>query len=206
MKSLVILGFPIATTDDGLMSLTDIWKGSGRDNRKRPGYFLENKSAVSLLSELQDIDGVSTHIRVSKGGVSPGTFGSKVIALKYIEWIYGPAVSIEITKKLDDFDSIIRAMGNFEVPDDLHDMYVYAIRESESGNVKLGISRDPQKRLIQLQTGNSHKLELIAYQKAINKYKDEGWLHSENEQNLIHGEWFSAVSQESARFLGMKGN
>lgn len=88
---------------------------------------------------------------------------------------------------------VISALNDFEVPDDLGcKMYVYAIREGELGRIKLGISRDPEKRLKQLQVGNSQALELIAYKLATNSFKDESALHAKNEQHKVSGEWFSA--------------
>ena len=39
---------------------------------------------------------------------------------------------------------------------------LYIIQSDVSGNIKIGRSKDPQKRLKQLQTGNPNKLKLIA--------------------------------------------
>lgn len=95
-----------------------------------------------------------------------------------------------LAEKVVDTTRVAEALSDFEIPDDLPDMYVYAIRERESGNIKLGISRDPQKRMKQLQTGNSQELELVAVRKADNRFKDERQLHIENNASHIHGEWF----------------
>ena len=93
-----------------------------------------------------------------------------------------------------DGAAIIEALNTFEVPEDLPDMFVYAIRETETGNIKLGISKDPEARLRQLQTGNSQQLELIAYKKAENKYADEKALHNQAAAYHIRGEWFDPAS------------
>lgn len=98
------------------------------------------------------------------------------------------ALSSALTQSLD----IIRAMESFDVPDDLPDMFVYAIREKDTGNIKLGISRDPKQRLKQLQTGNSSQLELVAYRKAENRYRDERAIHAAADAHRLHGEWFSS--------------
>lgn len=86
---------------------------------------------------------------------------------------------------------ILEALNDFEVPEDVGEMYVYAIKESETGRIKLGISRDPHARLKQMQTGNSQALELVAYRKASNRFKDESAIHAKNAQYHIRGEWFS---------------
>lgn len=86
---------------------------------------------------------------------------------------------------------IIDALNDFEVPEDVGEMYVYAIKETESGRIKLGISRDPYARLKQMQTGNSQRLQLLAYRKASNRFQDEAAIHAKNAQYHIRGEWFS---------------
>lgn len=94
--------------------------------------------------------------------------------------------------QISDTKAILKALNDFEIPDDLPDMYVYAIRNTVTGNFKLGISRNPAERLKQLQTGNDCKLELIAYRKAENRFKDERQIHTKNATTRISGEWFSS--------------
>jgi hypothetical protein len=100
---------------------------------------------------------------------------------------------ILIAQQVKDLYSIINALDSFEIPDDLPDMYIYAIQEEATGNIKLGISRNPSERLKQLQTGNSSKLRLLMYRKAHNKFKDEHKLHKELIEYNIHGEWFKPI-------------
>lgn len=100
-------------------------------------------------------------------------------------------VTSEILPSLRETHNLIEALNNFEVPDDIPDMYVYAIKNTDTGNIKLGISKNPEQRLKQLQTGCDGKLELMAYRKADNGYRDELQLHHENNQYAIHGEWFT---------------
>ena len=100
-------------------------------------------------------------------------------------------VTSEVLPSIRDTYNIIEALNNFEVPDDVPDMYVYAIKNTSTGNIKLGISKNPEQRLKQLQTGCDGKLELVAYRKADNGYRDELQLHNENSQYAIHGEWFT---------------
>lgn len=77
------------------------------------------------------------------------------------------------------------------------DMFVYAIMEEDNGKVKIGISKDPERRLKQLQTGNSSRLILVATHKAENGFADERALHQKNEAYLIHGEWFSSEAKNT---------
>jgi len=53
--------------------------------------------------------------------------------------------------------------------------YLYFIQSDRTGMIKIGRSKDPSKRLKQLQTGNANKLKLIA------SFKGMGW-----REKLIH--------------------
>jgi hypothetical protein len=88
-------------------------------------------------------------------------------------------------------DELILALDAFDVPKECEGMYVYAIRNVTTGNIKLGISRDPEQRIKQLQTGNDCRLELVAFRKAENRFQDETRLHHAHSTAHIRGEWFT---------------
>lgn len=90
---------------------------------------------------------------------------------------------------------VLKALAEIEVPDDLPDMHVYAIRNTVTGAVKLGISRDPAIRLKQLQTGNDCRLELVATRPALNRYSDESELHRKHAPLRLRGEWFACGAE-----------
>jgi len=66
---------------------------------------------------------------------------------------------------------------------------LYIIQSDVTGMIKIGRSKDPQKRLKQLQTGNPNKLKIIA------EFKGEGWkekiIHERLRMYRLEGEWFS---------------
>ena len=93
-------------------------------------------------------------------------------------------------KTESDLQAVLSALDAFEVPEECADMYVYAIRNTTTGNIKLGISRNPEQRLKQLQTGNDCALELVACIKAENRFQDETALHHAHAAAHIRGEWF----------------
>ena len=70
--------------------------------------------------------------------------------------------------------------------------YLYFIQSDVTGMIKIGRSKDPQKRLKQLQTGNPNKLKLIAC------FEGLGWreklLHEELQMFRKKGEWFDYMS------------
>lgn len=87
----------------------------------------------------------------------------------------------------------LNEMMNFAKNIDIDDaeMFIYAIMEEDTGNIKIGISKNPEQRLRQLQTGNSSQLSIVKTIKADNNFKDEKALHLKNKEHLIRGEWFS---------------
>lgn len=96
----------------------------------------------------------------------------------------------EVISKVHDAKAIIAALEDFEIPENLPPMYVYAIRNKTTRRVKLGISQNPERRLKELQIGNDCELELVAFRKAENRFKDEKALHRENAPYHVRSEWF----------------
>lgn len=66
---------------------------------------------------------------------------------------------------------------------------VYLILDRDNDRVKIGHSRDPWKRLRQLQTGSSAKLVLVGV--IAGAAEVEKRLHSEMREHNVHREWFS---------------
>ncbi len=84
-------------------------------------------------------------------------------------------------------------IADVDLPD-APDLFVYAIREQDTGHLKLGISKDPEERLRQLQIANSSRLEIVAIRPAPNRFSDEAAIHKLVGQYHIHGEWFDGRS------------
>lgn len=77
--------------------------------------------------------------------------------------------------------------------------YIYVIAASEQGPVKVGISKDPHRRLRQLQTGQAEPLRLF-HTEAIEEKQAllmEKAVHADNRHKKLKGEWF-AMSVEDA--------
>ncbi len=133
-----------------------------------------------------------------KGG---GTYAHKDITIEYAMYLGGDDVRAAIVERIGEIDQILKAFENFHVDDEIVDamkqtynvnkLYVYAIKEESTGNIKIGISANPRRRLEQLQTGNSSSLTLVAVKEAVNGYADEAQLHLTNSAYHVRGEWFS---------------
>lgn len=74
----------------------------------------------------------------------------------------------------------------------------YIIHDKKNNAYKIGMSKNPTKRLKQLQTGNSNKLYLLASFKS-NQYLEK-FLHKLLSFDNIRGEWFE-LTVEKLEFL-----
>lgn len=176
----------VTLNSDGWVNATAIASSYG----KRIDHWLANKETKEYIEKLREIEGGEV-LGVSRGRHG-GTWIHPMLAVEFAGWIGGVKAKIMMAKIASLGESVIDALKDFDVPEDMPDMYVYAIREDESGRIKLGISRNPEQRLKQLQTGNSQKLSLVAYKKAGNGAVDEAALHEANKDLHVRGEWFDS--------------
>jgi|SRR5579872_1282593 len=71
--------------------------------------------------------------------------------------------------------------------------YVYFMKRSSDGAVKIGVSKDPESRCADLQTGNSSKLKVIAkfpFDSRAKAFDWEKYLHRKFRRHRLQGEWF----------------
>ena len=66
--------------------------------------------------------------------------------------------------------------------------YIYLIQEGLQGNIKIGISQNPNDRIKQLQTGSSTPLRTLLVKEGTQK--DEEGLHKKFKKFQLKGEWF----------------
>lgn len=78
--------------------------------------------------------------------------------------------------------------------------YVYLIQSLEEGYYKIGVSKNPKKRLKQLQTGNSSELKLINFYPSEYADKIEKTIHNLLSHNKKEGEWFDIDLPEILSF------
>ena len=95
----------------------------------------------------------------------------------------------------DWLQKIKRALENFDL-DDIECRYVYAAQDQD-GNLKIGISNNPERRLAELNIGNAQKLKLVYIKEAeLPRYQDETQLHQAAAPYQINGEWFTEEAME----------
>ncbi len=165
-----------------------------------PGWNFIDSLATSLNVNYEDI------YKTSRGRTGGGTWAHKHIAVAYILYLGDSELLIQFLNKHDQYRNLMQEFERFEVDPEIVEavyikygkdtpLYVYAIQELGTGNIKIGISVDPVARLKQLQVGNSSKLVLLATRKAVNGYIDEAYFHQKNLQHHIRGEWFTDQAQ-----------
>jgi hypothetical protein len=78
---------------------------------------------------------------------------------------------------------------------------VYLLREGQC--YKIGVSNDISRRLSDLQSGNSRKIEVVAHFKAPEDYcyVFEGAMHRRFSNSHVSGEWFCLSSEELGKLL-----
>ena len=79
-------------------------------------------------------------------------------------------------------------------------MYVYLL-SNDNINYKIGISKNPNKRIKQLQTGNDQQLEIIKIYKSEKYFKKiEYTLHNTYAYKNVLNEWFQLDDVEITQF------
>jgi len=78
--------------------------------------------------------------------------------------------------------------------------YIYLIQSLENGYYKVGVSKHPQRRIEQLQTGNSSELKLIEVYQSEQAHKVEKILQNRLLPFRKVGEWFDMPMASIANF------
>lgn len=191
-----ICGIAVRTAEL-LYCLNDLHKAAGGEKRHQPSDWLRTQSACELVELLDSRGSPSLMVSTGRNG---GTYACKELVYAYAMWVsakfylnvicaYDALVTGDLQKAVDIVRS--QAMQALEIPSYLPDMYVYAIQNTMTGNVKLGISQHPEERLRQLQVGCDGELVLLGYKHAANRFSDESALHKLNSDKHMRGEWFS---------------
>jgi len=81
------------------------------------------------------------------------------------------------------------------------DGYVYLICDPTTEHYKIGVTKGSiEKRILELQTGNSTELHITNYYKTKYPFRMEKMLHSRFNQYRVHGEWFDLPDSDIINF------
>jgi hypothetical protein len=79
--------------------------------------------------------------------------------------------------------------------------YIYLIQSLENGYYKVGVSKHPQKRILELQTGNSSILKLIETYRSDFAHQIERALQRKYGHLHKEGEWFDMSVSNEVNFI-----
>ena len=102
-------------------------------------------------------------------------------------------------KELERSQTLLRnltAPTRSKVRKDVTGRFIYLIADEDRTAVKIGISHDPGKRLIALQTANNRRLEILAVFEGTEA--DEQRIHDRFASDRLNGEWFRMSPDVSA--------
>lgn len=85
-------------------------------------------------------------------------------------------------------------------------MFIYLIYKPKSDVYKIGVSKNPDFRIKQLQTGSEEVLELITKVKTNYGYKLEKYLHRYYKSVKQEGEWFKLTDSDILLFEDLCSN
>lgn len=79
--------------------------------------------------------------------------------------------------------------------------YIYLIKSDADSLYKIGVSKSPQRRLKEVQTGNPSKVTLITIYQSEIAYKIEKVLQRRYSHLRKEGEWFDLSIKDETSFL-----
>lgn len=105
LRPLHIGGVEIAQDEHGRYSLNDMHRaamaaGSATESQ-RPGNFLQSAGVQAFLSALDTDAGIPASVSSIKGGPNQGTYGARLVVLRYAAWI-APTFEVQVYQCFDD--------------------------------------------------------------------------------------------------------
>lgn len=91
--------------------------------------------------------------------------------------------------------TVLELLDAFDAHDLSPDLFVYVAKERATGNFKIGISKDPQERVKQINACNSSGVDLVkVYRNKGDGYLSETMAHGILSDHRLHGEWFDSLA------------
>ena len=79
--------------------------------------------------------------------------------------------------------------------------YVYLIEDRDNNRYKIGVTNDLEKRLRNLQTGNSNHISIKESFQTQQPFKLEKMLHNKFRQYQYNNEWYELPTDDVEKFL-----
>ena len=189
MESLTVFNYNnqvITRRNDGFINLTQMCQANG----KRLDHWKALKATDAYVKELQLNDkSNSTGVIYSEEGTNGGTWGHPLLAVNLARWI-GPKFAVWVDINLID-TSKINDLTNFsDFKEQDNSGFIYLAQASQTRWCKIGISKQPYKRMSSLQTGSPLEITLIHRVFTFDMVALEKSLHDYYAAYSLRGEWF----------------
>lgn len=199
---------PFELDEDNFGDLTALSKRLG----KHTDSVARNKSFISFLFALEKKYYPENKLEISVGirpivmnssfvKTNTGRYGgtrAHIFVLLYIASTYSPEIAIEAYESITQVDKILSALNSFDISEFEEELsstpvYVFSAIEASTGNIKIGISKNPEQRIKQLQQGNPDSIVLSGYYLASNPYREKRQILESNSDKIIHGDWLAPM-------------
>ncbi len=84
VKHVELCGQKVRVNENGMVSLTDMWKASGGEQKNKPAHFLGNAKTKEYMRSLEKVGNPTFTTTSGKNG---GTWSCKLLAYDYAGWI-----------------------------------------------------------------------------------------------------------------------
>lgn len=105
LRPLHVGGVEIAQDEHGRYSLNDMHRAAmaagNATESQRPGEFLRSAGVQAFLSVLDTDAGIHASVSSIKGGPNQGTYGARLVVLRYAAWI-APTFEVQVYQCFDD--------------------------------------------------------------------------------------------------------
>ena len=186
MTNLIVFNYKgqgISRRDDGFINLTQMCQANG----KRLDVFMKTQKTKDYISVLGN--SLTHKVVYSEEGVNGGTWGHPVLASNLARWIsieFAVWVDTNLvdTIKIDSFTDFLQSKNQDKSG------FIYLAQASQTQWCKIGMSKQPYKRMQTLQTGSPLEIILLHRIYTFDAIALEKSLHEYFDAYRVRGEWF----------------
>ena len=186
MSNLIVFNYKgqgISRRDDGFINLTQMCQANG----KRVDVFMKAQKTKDYIECLEN--SLTHKVVYSEEGVNGGTWGHPVLASNLARWIsieFAVWVDTNLvdTIKIDSFTDFLQSKNQDKSG------FIYLAQASQTQWCKIGMSKQPYKRMQTLQTGSPLEIILLHRIYTFDAIALEKSLHEYFDAYRVRGEWF----------------
>ena len=188
-------GQTIQKREDGFINLTQMCHANG----KRLDVFMKAKKTKEYIEELQSLCSEKSVLDAKEGGHHSGTWGHPSIAVKLASWI-SPVFEAWINFYVISPINWIEYFSPQQETTNELEGFVYLIKCQQYRFYKIGMSKNPYKRMQSLQVATPYELTVMSRVFSFNCPMLEESLHDYYSAYWMRGEWFDFPDEVVSEF------